>query len=62
MEEQFQLIGTFQYSAEAQILKGNSKKNIMVFVRDNHTIDSNPLYSQLWRQTFVKIDLKRHKK
>jgi DNA-directed RNA polymerase subunit RPC12/RpoP len=47
MEEQFQLIGTFQYSAEAQILKGKLEyENIMVFMRDNHTIDSNPLYSQ----------------
>jgi DNA-directed RNA polymerase subunit RPC12/RpoP len=47
MEKEFKLIGTFQYSAEAQIIKGKLEfEGIEVYIRDNNTIDSNPLYSQ----------------
>lgn len=46
MEEEFVLIGRFQYSSEAQIIKGKLEfEGIKVFVRDNVTIDANPLYS-----------------
>ena len=46
MEDEFVLIGRFQYSAEAQIIKGKLEfEGISVYVRDNNTIDANPLYS-----------------
>lgn len=45
-EEKFQLIRRFQYSSEAIIYQGKLESmGIEVFLRDNHTIDSNPLYS-----------------
>ncbi|MGV9004757.1 DUF2007 domain-containing protein [Flavobacterium sp.] len=46
MEEDFVLVGRFQYSSEAQIIKGKLEfEGIKVFFRDNITIDANPLYS-----------------
>ena len=46
MEDSFTLIGRFQYSAEALIYKGKlESEGIEVYMRDNNTIDSNPLYS-----------------
>jgi hypothetical protein len=42
----FTLIGRYQYSSEAFIYKGKLESNgVEVFIRDNNTIDSNPLYS-----------------
>lgn len=47
MEENiFQKIAAFQYSSEAIIIKGKlESEGIDVFIRDNNTIDSNPIYS-----------------
>lgn len=47
MEEiNFQKIAAFQYSSEALIIKGKlESEGIKVFMRDNNTIDSNPIYS-----------------
>jgi DNA-directed RNA polymerase subunit RPC12/RpoP len=46
METTFKLIGQFQYSSEALIYKGKlESEGIEVFIRDNNTVDSNPLYS-----------------
>lgn len=46
MEDSFTLIGRFQYSSEAIIYKGKlESEGIEVFMRDNNTVDSNPLYS-----------------
>ncbi len=46
MEEQFQLVGRYQYSSEALIYKGKlESEGIDVFIRDNNIVDSNPLYS-----------------
>lgn len=46
MEEQFQLVGRYQYSSEALIYKGKlESEGIEVFIRDNNIVDSNPLYS-----------------
>lgn len=47
MEEiKFKKIGNYQYSSEAFIYKGKlESEGIEVFVRDNHTIDSDPLVS-----------------
>ena len=47
-EEKFTLLRRFQYSSEAIIYKGKlESQGIEVFLRDNNTIDSNPLYSNL---------------
>jgi len=46
MEEQFQLVGRYQYSSEALIFKGKlESEGIEVYIRDNNIVDSNPLYS-----------------
>ena len=46
MEPQFALVDTYQYSSEALIFKGKlESEGIEVFMRDNATIDANPLYS-----------------
>lgn len=45
-EEQFQLLRRFQYSSEAIIYQGKlESQGIEVFLRDNHIVDTNPLYS-----------------
>lgn len=45
-ETTFQKIATFQYSSEAMIFKGKlESEGIEVFMRDNNTVDSNPIYS-----------------
>lgn len=47
MEEKiFNKIGEFQYSSEAFIYKAKlESEGVSVFVRDNHTIDSDPFLS-----------------
>lgn len=46
MDDFFELIGSYQYSSEAIIFKGKlESEGIEVFMRDNHTVDANPLYS-----------------
>ncbi|TDE45597.1 hypothetical protein E0I26_06525 [Flavobacterium rhamnosiphilum] len=47
MEEMtFRKIATFQYSSEALIFKGKlESEGIKVFMRDNNTVDANPMYS-----------------
>ena len=46
MEDIFELIGSYQYTAEAIIIKGKlESEGIEVFMRDNNTVDANPLYS-----------------
>src|SRR6476660_7257599 len=45
-ENKFTQIATYQYSSEALIYKGKlESEGIDVFLKDMHTIDSNPLYS-----------------
>ncbi|MFM2214263.1 MAG: hypothetical protein RL427_1526 [Bacteroidota bacterium] len=45
-EAQFQLLRRFQYSSEAIIYQGKlESQGIEVFLRDNHVVDTNPLYS-----------------
>lgn len=45
-EEQFKLLRRFQYSSEATIYQGKLESmGIEVFLRDNHVVDTNPLYS-----------------
>lgn len=46
MEDVFELIGSYQYSSEAIIIKGKlESEGVKVFMRDNNTVDANPLYS-----------------
>jgi hypothetical protein len=45
-EEKFTLLRRFQYTSEAMIYQGKlESQGIDVFLRDNNTVDSNPLYS-----------------
>ena len=45
-EEKFTFLRRFQYSSEAIIYQGKlESQGIDVFMRDNHIVDSNPLYS-----------------
>ena len=44
MENTFTKVGTFQYSAEANIIKGKLEaEGIEVFMNDGYTIDVDPL-------------------
>ena len=46
MENQFTLLTEFQYSSEAFICKGKLESSgIPVFMRDQHTVDTNPMLS-----------------
>jgi hypothetical protein len=46
IEDQFTLLRRYQFTSEAIIFKGKLESHgIEVFLRDNHTIDTNPLYS-----------------
>jgi len=46
MEKTFITIAKFQYTSEAQIIKGRLEaEGIEVFLRDNFTIDTDPLVS-----------------
>lgn len=46
MKEIFSTVAVFQYSAEAQIIKGRlESEGINSFLVDNHTIDTDPLVS-----------------
>ncbi len=46
MEGVFELVGIYQYSSEAIIFKGKlESEGIEVYMKDNYTIDANPLYS-----------------
>lgn len=46
MEDIFELVGVYQYSSEAIIFKGKlESEGIEVYMKDNYTIEANPLYS-----------------
>lgn len=46
MKEIFSTVAVFQYSAEAQIIKGRLEaEGIETFLADNHTIDTDPIVS-----------------
>ena len=46
MEQNFKLVRSFQYSSEAQIFSGKlESEGIEVYLRDTHTVDSNPIWS-----------------
>ena len=46
MKDSFTTVAVFQYSAEAQIIKGRLEaENINVFLADEYTVDTDPLVS-----------------
>lgn len=46
MEEDFKLLRSYQYSSEAQIFRAKlESEGIKVYLRDHHTVDSNPIWS-----------------
>jgi hypothetical protein len=46
MDEKYILIGRYQYTSEALIYKGKlESEGVDVYIRDNNTVDANPLYS-----------------
>ena len=46
MKETFKIVGKYQYTSEAQIIKGRlESEGIKVFLTDNFTIDTDPLVS-----------------
>jgi len=46
MKDSFTTIAVFQYSSEAQIIKGRLEaENINVFLADEYTVDTDPLVS-----------------
>ena len=46
MEEKFYLLGSFEYVADVQIIKGKlESEGIPVFLRDENTLNSDPLIS-----------------
>lgn len=46
MQDTFTTIAVFQYTSEAEIIKGRLEADgISVFLSDNHTIDTNPFVS-----------------
>jgi len=46
MKDSFTTIAVFQYSSEAQIIKGRLEaENIKVFLADEYTVDTDPLVS-----------------
>ena len=46
MKNSFTTVAVFQYSAEAQIIKGRLEaENINVFLADEYTVDTDPLVS-----------------
>lgn len=46
MEDVFELVAVYQYSSEAMIFKGKlESEGVEVYLKDNYTVDANPLYS-----------------
>ncbi|AXP80390.1 hypothetical protein CJ739_1299 [Mariniflexile rhizosphaerae] len=56
MSDTFKTIARFQYSTEAQIVKGRLEtEGIQVYLSDDLTIDTNPLYSNLIGGVKLKV-------
>jgi len=46
MQNDFHTVATFEYTAEAQVMKGRfESQGIEVFLRDEYTIDTDPMVS-----------------
>lgn len=56
MSDTFKTIAVFQYSTEAQIVRGRLEaEGIQVYLSDDLTIDTNPLYSNLIGGVKLKV-------
>ncbi len=63
MNNIFSSVAVFQYSAEAQIIKGRLEaEGIQVFLADNHTIDTDPLVSNAIGGVNLKVRNEDEKK
>ena len=63
MEEKFKIVAVFEYSTEAQIIKGKlESEGIEVFMTDNFTIDTDPLISHAIGGVKLKVLAKQEEK
>ncbi len=59
MKEQFKTVAIFQYSAEALIIKGRLEaEGIQVFMKDMHTIDTDPIVSNAIGGVKIRVNAK----
>ncbi|GAA4116328.1 hypothetical protein GCM10022393_16920 [Aquimarina addita] len=59
MEEMFKTVAVYQYSSEALIFKGRLEaEGIEVFMKDMHTIDTDPLVSNAIGGVKVRVRIK----
>ena len=58
MENDFYTIASFEYSADAQILKGKlMSEDIEVFLKDQYTVDTEPLESHAIGGVKLQVNL-----
>ena len=63
MEDKFYLLGSFEYVADVQIIKGKlESEGIPVFLRDENTLNSDPLISNAIGGVKLQVYAKDKKK
>lgn len=63
MEDTFKVVAVFEYSTEAQIIKGKlESEGVKVFMTDNFTIDTDPLVSQAIGGVKLKVRSEQEEK
>lgn len=63
MENEFYTVASFEYTADAQIIKGKlMSEGIEVFLRDEHTIDVDPMVSHAIGGVKVEVHIKDKEK
>lgn len=59
MENDFYTIASFEFTAEAQVLKGRfESQGIEVFLKDEHTLDADPLISHAIGGVKLQVHIK----
>jgi ribosomal protein S27AE len=59
MENDFYTVAAFEYTAEAQVMKGKfESQGIGVFLKDEHTLDADPLISNAIGGVKLQVHLK----
>lgn len=59
MENDFYTVAAFEYTAEAQVMKGKfESQGIAVFLKDEHTLDADPLISNAIGGVKLQVHLK----
>lgn len=59
MENDFYTIAAFEYTAEAQVMKGKFESHgIAVFLKDEHTLDADPLISNAIGGVKLQVHIK----